>query len=341
MALIGTVACDNAQSAPELDHDLLDVRTLTGEVLSEAPILGRPYGVVLSGDILWVREGAGEPYLHAVDLRSGEIVESVGRNGAGPGEFDGTPFVLSASKRDPGSVWAFDLSLRRFTLVQPGHAPDAESRVVLLDGTPRVMKAVSMPDNEFVGVTASSEARFVRFDSTGARVTQRPGPLLGDASVPEAERRKATITGFAICPHPAGGFAVVYGTAGRVELYDSSASLVDTALVPFPSQPAFARDERTGRTRWVDDRSWYLDCEATSRHLYALFAGRSTTEFRGGQAAIGRFLHVFSWDDGELVSTFELDPPIGSIAINPAGTTLYGASVATAKIYRFRLPTTP
>jgi hypothetical protein len=328
-------------SAPELDHASLDAVLLTGEVLNDASTIGRLYGLVVSGDVLWVKEGAGEPYLHAIDAGSGAILESVGRDGRGPGEFDGAPFVLSADDLASGAVWAFDFTQQRFTLVHPDSAPEERSEIVHLDGTPRVLKAVRLSGNGFLGVSGDSSARFVFFDSTGARVAQVPGSLLGESSAPQEERRKATISFFLLCPHPTAGFVIAYGTAGRVELYNDSVQLTDLASVPFASDVRFARDERTGRTRWVDDRSWYLDCAVTHDHVYTLFAGRAHKDFRRGEASIGRFVHEFAWDDGSLERTFQLDPPVSSIAIDPSGTMLYGASMETATIYRFRLPPMP
>jgi hypothetical protein len=306
-------------------------------VFNESPIVGRPAGLELSGPVLWVRDAAGDPYLHALDASTGEVLQSVGRKGSGPGEFESV-FQLSAPSSQPGSVWAFDLQQQRLTFVTPDEPPSRSSPVIPLQGSPRVVKAVWVAPGEFVGVNEFPRERFVRFDSLGHRVATAPGELLGDSTVPEAARSKATITAFTICPDTNGGFALAYNAAGRVELYSPSAHLRDTVSVPYPSHANFVLDEKTNALKWSYDRVWYLGCDAGARNLYAVFGGRKRDAFPPEQWSVGRFLHVFSLEDGSLSAVYRLDPPVSDIQVGPDEITIYASSPLTAKVYKFTLP---
>lgn len=324
----------------EFDHEQFDVHVLRGDVLGESPIIGRPYGLSLSGDVLWVQDGAGDPELHALDVNTGQVIQSVGRRGSGPGEFKSV-FGTSVMGGEPGSAWVFDVRLQRLTLVHPDKPIEGDAQIVRLDGAPRIVRALWLTPATIIGVNEDPATRFVRFDSTGSRIAAVAGSLLGDPSIPEAARRRATITGFQICSERSRGFAMVFGTAGRVELYAPSARLLGTASVPYPSQPRFTRDRNTGTPKRLVDRVWYTDCDATDRHVYALFAGRREKKFPPDEMTTSRFLHVFSWDDGSLVRVVRLDPPVGNIQVDPTETTLYGSSLLTSRIYRFQLPADP
>jgi hypothetical protein len=154
--------------------------------------------------------------------------------------------------------------------------------------------------------------------------------------------RASATNGSGSCTRPDGrGFAVHYTGAGRIQLYDGDGRLVGLAKVPYPSEEIFKPDPRTRAIVHAPDREYYKDCKYSNRYLFALFKGRRIADNVPKSPASGsRFVHVFDLD-GRLLRVLQLDRPVTKIGINDSGTTLYGASLDEAAVYRFRLPPVP
>jgi hypothetical protein len=129
---------------------------------------------------------------------------------------------------------------------------------------------------------------------------------------------------------------VVHFLVGRIEFHDKDANLVRLARVPYPSDPKLETND-AGQVQWAMERGWYYDCTATHDFLYTLFSGRQASAYDEDARASGEFVHVFDWD-GNLKAAYRLDRDIRAIAISPAGTQLFAASIVDGGIYRFDLP---
>jgi len=319
----------------EIDHSALQPRTLVGTVLSEAPAIGSPLDLNVSGDYLWVSDGLGDPGLHVLDATTGELLHSLGRKGEGPGEFGNAPGSLEVFQSDPGAVWAWDMRLQRLTRFEPRPISEFEFQILRLDG-PRVRRVAWPRADHLIGVAMSQDERFTIFGQDGRAERSIPGPILGGDDIPMAARLNATDGPSKVCTWPDHGFAILNFFVGRVELYDLDAQFVRLAQAPFRSEVAFEFLEG-GRVQHVTSRAWYYDCAAHDENLFALFSGRLRSAFEGDERFSGRYVHVFGWD-GNLKGVLQLDHDIRGIALGESGSVLFASSLVDSKIYRYEIP---
>ena len=335
-----TIACGPPETTTEFTHAEFELSTVVGEVLNQSPAIGMPWDLEVSDSILWIADASGDPMVHAVDVNTGGLIRSLGRRGGGPGEFDGQVFGLSVRQGDvPGSVWAYDLEPKRLTRLDVGASSSTDYDIISLTSPGTVIRAFWVGADIIMGTGTTAQDRFVRFDSAGLLVDEISGVLVGDSSVPEAERAKVSFTGAQGCEHGNQGFAVIYFSIGRIELYDAQGALRRVAAVPYPSDAQFAHDPHRNRWSQIQDRRWYVSCTGTVDHLYALFSGRRYDAFDpySPEADVGRFIHIFSWDTGALVGVLKLDRAVSALSMNGDGSVLYASSEADAKVYRFVL----
>ncbi len=309
---------------------------VTGELLVESVAIGQPGRMVVDGDRLWINDKSGDPFLHLVDLRTGSVVRSRGRAGEGPGDF-GALVSLSVRPADSAAIWAFDLRYQRLTRVL---APGDEV-------TPRILH-VSSPFGRFhhlhwldthrlLGVGGSDSSRFQVLDSLGQVVAHYPGPLVGDTSVPLRTRENVS-TGVKVCPSPTGDrFASIVFFAGRLDIVDLREGVVRRAQTPIKADGVFAADS-LGRWSMPHPRTFYVDCVATARMIYAIYAGRRVEDFPSGMNMHGRFLHIFDWD-GTLIRIFALDRPYINIAVD-GDSILYLSARDAPTVRRYRIAPT-
>lgn len=324
------VACGHRRSARVYDHTsdgtialshaFLNPVQLRGRLLVNDPIIGNPRSMAINGGTLWISDRAGEPYLHAINIRSGQLFQSRGRHGEGPGDFSYAPLLMTRPG-DTTAVWAYDGGLRRMSRVDSGAAP---TRVMPSQDqqVSTIWSQVWITDRTRVGVGNTDTNRFVFSDTTGRLIRLAVGALLGADSVPAAARWDAS-SGFALCASPrARRIAIAFIYAGRIDILDDSAKVVASAAVPFPDSVRWVR-ARNGQV--FPDRSWYYyqDCVATPTRLYALFDGHRTDGPGRGRTSAARYVHVFDWS-GRLVSVLGLDHEASAIAVS--GDTLLFAS---------------
>jgi hypothetical protein len=320
---------DHADVMPELVG-------LTGELTNASPVMGRPSRLLVTDNYLWVQDAFGDPALHVLDARTGTHVRSMGRRGEGPGEFGRTSFGLLPDSPENAAVWAFDPANQRLLRFEPHHLPDSNQPIVRLASSLPIARVFRLPPDRFGGVTASDSSRFVLFDNRGNRLRTVPATLLGSEEMPRQERIRASTTNFTICVKPdSHAFAIVYGIAGRIDVYDAEAQFMHSVAVPYPSEVEFARDSITNRPVFRSHRRWYMDCAATNSFIYGLFSGRSSRAFSSGEVTSGEFVHVFSWD-GVLRGVLKLDQAVRAIAVS-GDSTMYASSLTEAAVYTFRL----
>ncbi|MES2306141.1 MAG: BF3164 family lipoprotein [Gemmatimonadota bacterium] len=306
---------------------------LTGAPLLESDKIGRPGQMRLIGDLLWVSDRSGDPYIHVVATKRGSLLRSYGASGEGPGDFVSIS-MMSVRPGDLHGPWVFDGSVRRMTRLY-ADTVDSKPRIIAarFDGLSWI--GIWLGANRLVSVGDLDTNRYTLFDTTGARIATVAGALPGADSV-DIEARRNVGTGVLLCASPeAGRFATLYVGAGRIDILDTTATLVGHAAVPFPSDGEF---RRSADGRWHSGDIWrhYADCAATPKYLYALFAGHRTDGSPGGGIPVlALHVHVFDWS-GKLIEVLRLDRDASTLAV--AGDSILYTGSEGKGLYRYRLP---
>jgi TolB-like 6-blade propeller-like len=320
----GTVAIANAGLHPENPEPRL--------LLSDTT-LGVPWHLGVQGNRLWVADHSGNPYLHVVDIPSGRIIFSAGQHGEGPGDFEAAP-QFTRRPGDAGAIWAYDYVLKRLM-----REVDTPTRGYAIDRPPQAFVEVNsylwLSRNRLVGIGDMDTNRVILSDTSGDLVAVREADLLGPDSVPLLARRAAS-GGFVACAGPAvQRFAVLYQLGGRIDIFDSAGRFVTHAQVPFPTNGEWALSPRH-QSLWAQpDWFFYIDCDATPRYLYALFAGHRTDGPNGGRIKAARYVHVFDWD-GHLVKVIGLGHEMSTIAVS-GDSLLFAAGLNGEGIFEYHL----
>ncbi len=326
-----------ADGTPAISHADLHPQYPEPRLLVSDPIIGDPGHLGVQGDRLWVGDRSGDPYLHAVDIATGEVSVSMGRHGEGPGDFKKMP-QFSHRPGDDAGIWAYDDGLKRMT--RETGRPTADYAIfhppsAFVD----VYALLWLARNRLVGIGDMDTNRIIISDTSGHLLAMHNAALLGADSIPLLARRAAS-GGFAACASPvARRFAVLYQLGGRIDIFDSAGLFVVRASVPFASNGDWAMSPRR-HTLWAQaDWFYYIDCDATSRYLYALFAGHRTDGPHGGRVRAARYVHVFDWD-GQLVNVIGLNHEMSTIAVS-GDTTLFAAGQNGEGIFEYRLEANP
>jgi len=337
---VGLSGCEAGQTGgypanASLQRLMGDAPLLEATEVSAAPILGRPAGLALTGGVLWVRDAAGDPGLHLIEPGSGELMQSVGTRGDGPGGFSSSPFGLLKDAKEAGVIWAWDPGLQRLTRFEPRPLEEYELETVRLEGSPIVQRVVRVDSGRVIGVAGSDEARLALFAPNGRRERTVSFPLPGPDDAPHRSRVNAANQAIVLCSWPGRGFVLAHTQFERIEYYDNNGEFVRLAHVPAPSEPIFEPNEAGVPTfRWR--RSHYIGCAASDHRLYALYAGRDLSS-DWALTSSGNAIHVFGWD-GRLHGAYRLDMDVSSIEIDPDALLLYATSFVDSGIYRFALP---
>jgi hypothetical protein len=335
-------ACDQPRASdggrpPYFDHTRFQPGLLRGEILTGAPVIGRPVDPGISGQRLWIADAAQDPSVHMLDMGNGELLMSMGRKGEGPGDFSARPHLHVRPGDTAGAIWTWDRPLQRLTRLDP-EAPLTDPTTITVEPGPGGLayRVVWLEPDRLVGIHASEETRFSLLSASGERLRSVPGELLGPKEVSQSLRMRQTTSGFYACPWPGRGFVMIYFRVGRIEFYDREAQLVRLADVPFASE-AFTEDPE-GDFVPAPDRNYYRSCAVHDDRLFAGFSGRADSDYEDPTPASYaiEFLHVFDWD-GVLRQVYALEPEIHAIAIAGDGGVLFGTSLNTAAIYRYPL----
>ena len=341
------VACDGAPSGNSpydidstrslLSHQAFHPVPLAGRRVNSSLILGQPGGLARTGKFLWILDYAQDPFLHVVDLESGDIVRSFGRRGEGPGEF-GTMTSINAPDPNGQIVWAFDGRLQRFTrLSLDANLETQPFQAAVQRPAPLLVRALFIQGGRVVGLSSTDSSRFLILDTAGNLLARHKGPLLGPDSIRTEERLRLS-HGVSLCEMGVDhGFAVAYFAAGRIERHDAGADLVNLFSVPFSSNGLFIRDKVTSALTASRGRYYYRDCKSTRRFVFALFSGRWEQAFPPNTSQWSNFVHVFD-QSGNLKVVLQLDHTAFGIAVGEGDSTLYTASIEDAAIYQYHLP---
>jgi hypothetical protein len=242
---------------------------------------------------------------------------------------------LLPTSGDSGGVVVYDPQLRRLTTF---HLDEAGRQVVdtmlYLRMSPQPRRVTAF-GHRYLGWLSEPGPRWMVFGGEDSTVKLIDGPLIGASDIPFRERMHAS-SALVVCVRPdARRFAVLYVSAGRIEMHDSNAAFIRLAAVPDSSNGDFEQ-QPGGGWKWSRHRYYYSDCAATPQYLFALFSGNE----EGPAAEVtfaGRDMEVFDWD-GNLKGRFKLSIPIVRFALDPTGEALYGSATDGVTIYRFDVP---
>lgn len=331
-AVLLVVACGRGEVGQPPASDTLSAVAFTSD-----PGIGTGDEIAVTSRFLWVTDVSGDPFVHLVDRASGKVRQSIGRRGEGPGEYQSAQLVFPLlSSSDQVSV--YDPQLRRFTtLIADSSGVVTTVSVQDMRTVVPIPRQVGRVGTGIVGWLPDSAQRWASYDSALKLVAIVGGPLVGPREVEWRIRAQAS-SNMRICGHPDGSrFAVVYGSAARIEIHAVEGHLITLGQTPDTTDGEFAtRDGGGGALRWDRTHYRYSGCAATSALVFALYSGQP--EGRPEDVAwAGDQVHVLRWD-GTLLHTYYIDTRLTSLTLNPSGSALYGMGRDGSTIYEIELP---
>jgi hypothetical protein len=341
-ALSFLVACSASRSDPpenpDLDtalwisHAALKPVLLTGEPVTRDIAIGVPAWMEIQGSTLWLTDRLGDPFVHVVDLRTGRVLVSFGRSGAGPGDFQAVT-NMSVRPHDESAVWVFDANLGRITRV--GEGPVVSPAIIRQPSGELIERMLWVSHDRLLAINHSDTARYVVVDTTSHILGRIPANLLGSDSLPRSQRI-AHSTGLVVCSNPESDrLAILYVHGGRIDIHDLTGQFIRRSAVPFPSNGGLQRDS-AGKLYWHDVRDYYVSCGTSNRHLFALFSGVRLKRPGGAGTIVAEMVHEFDWD-GRFVGAYRLDRLTTAI-VAQSDSVLYGAASDASGIFRYRIP---
>jgi len=300
---------------------------LAGTVLNASPVLALPKRIAVVGDYLVVIDAASDSALHVFDRHTGRLARSVGRRGKGPGEFEGA-WALSQDVHADGTVWVYDLALRRLTRVPLSANADEHAsarRMLHLSGGAVLTGPRWIAPDTILSLGFLMDARVALFDSTGRRSGAMGRPLFSPEAGQPMQAAQALLAA-----HPDHRrFAIANRYVSRIELLDLARGTIQSVAGPVAVNPGPA----------VIDlgRFAYVDVVATATRVVALFSGRTVEEYEG-DAGFGNVLHVFDWE-GRFLGAYRLDADVLAIAADEGGDAVYALRHdPVPAVVRYRLP---
>lgn len=298
---------------------------LAGRVLTDTLSLAFPRDLLAHDDRIAVLDSRGEFALQVFDSKGNRLAVA-GREGAGPGEFV-SPRSIFERPGHPGAVWLYDSRLNRLTAYDLSELDSAEIRPtgILQLETELVMESPRWLDStSLVALNTMfqpAEGRFMIFASNGAPQTSMGEPPPGADGVPAFIRQQAY--GGEIAVHPDGSrFILASNNAGRLELFTAEGSR-SVFATPDPFDPDYRpAPDGINMFRGPKFRFGYIDVDAASERVYALFSGKRFHD-HPQTAYTGNQVHVFDWD-GSLLRVLMLDADLFAITVDDEERQLYG-----------------
>jgi hypothetical protein len=302
------------------DHNEYLAGTLLGEPLVQADVLGLPLTLASAGDQLFIGDAALSPAIHVARLSDGEILESIGRRGEGPGEFMALPRFFGGAWGTEERIWAYDPALGRATGIPLGgrvrrDEDGFEVRRLGLDFSIHDLRPLS--DTLLVGWGLWDSARLVIMGHDGKAIG-------GLGTVPDPPslktlnpmlRQRAYQPFIAVSPDRS-KVALAAWRASRVDLFPEpmeGREISTDGPFSFPADVELTETLRANRLmRGPASRAGHLGIAATESAVITLFSGRLEYAFRDRMDE-GEFLHVYQWD-GSFVRAYRLDRAARAIA---------------------------
>jgi hypothetical protein len=293
-------------------------------ILTDSDKLAIPAWMTSVGSHLVVIDLAADSALHVIDRSTGELTRSIGRRGAGPGEFE-TLWSLDPVAGSETALWAYDGGLSRLSYVdldesylEQGRLGERSINLI----SPSLLTGIARTDDgEFVSTGYFPEGRLGVFDDSGKLIDTR-------GSVPVASRdmepllRQYLYQG-RTASHPDHHLlAVASRYASLVEIYRSDGELVAVGDAPLEISPDVRWvSYETGYHVHEDTEFGYVDVAGSRDLVFALFSGRTAAD-SPGRRNFGSEVHVFDWD-GALRGVIRLQADAIGVAVDDEAKSLY------------------
>ncbi|MDP2469832.1 MAG: BF3164 family lipoprotein [Candidatus Palauibacterales bacterium] len=292
--------------------------SLSGELLYDGEMLAMPTRIAITNDRIALVDGFAERPVHLLDA-SGRYLAGFGRQGEGPGEFEGPRAIEPTA--DGSGFWVFDMSLSRLTLVEPDgwdSTPASERLILPIHGPAPVTSLVRRVDDTFLAAGFFGEGRLGHF-TRGGDYEGATGSIPAPEVDAPPEVRQHAYRGTLKAAPSLDRLVLANRHAGYLEVFDAEGESLRRIEGPYPFEPGIdvVIGERGPAFAPGDDlRFGYVDVAVTDDRIYALFSGR-TRAGHPGEAIYGREVHVFDWNGG-LVSVLLLDADAMAIAVDVA-----------------------
>ncbi|MGH7562454.1 MAG: hypothetical protein ACRENB_15715, partial [Gemmatimonadales bacterium] len=295
-------------------------------VIGDSSQFGIISSLLVLGDRILVADVFTDPHISLIRLRDGRVLNRLGRNGAGPGEFR-QPIWLDAAAGLPGLVWAYDGPLRRLTLIDPNAPWHEATRKTVQLRTGTSPKHFVWLKGEWRANGLFPDYLFLHFDTAGQQGAKVRGTPPFTSDVPDTGRRRFQLNDNVLAGDPGSGrWAVAFTYVSRIDVWSGERQDV-TIRGPRP----VAMDGRDHHgTSTKDYQFAYTALAASSRHLYAAFSGASSNE-----SGFATRLHVFRWN-GDFLGEVALDTPVTALAVSANRQELYVAGMEpfpTIRVY--------
>lgn len=334
-AIIWFLGCSGStpERAPS-DAAMARHDTLSATAVVRNDLFGTLSRVVVVGSQIWVLDRKGEPFLHEIDLESGQLIRSRGRRGGGPGEFRRIATVGAIGQ---DSIGVFDESLGRLTRigVHSGSWEGSPSIPLGELGGMLVLSLLPLPGGQWLGKTYADSGSFVVLHADGTLSRTVAVPMLGGRDTPLQARKAASVQG-GYCASPDGRFmAVAYAYAPRVTIVELGTGRSHNAETPATAEPRWM--ERDGGVTINDSTVFYRDCVITERSVFALFLGKNIRLDGAATGLDAATVHVFDLE-GQLTAVWSLEKGISTLAYDPLNGRLIGAAVGEGEVVGLTLP---
>lgn len=336
--LLVLTACSERSSdtgdEPPTRAGLQRTERISARVVDSSEELAIPADLTLVGDHLVLINNHADSVIRVYRAETGEHMLSFGRQGRGPGEFEGA-WSLDAAPGSANTFWIYDIALQRLTGVDLardfGSARAYRENIVSLQGGGPPTSPVWIGDTLFLSPGYfEAPGRLAHFAASGRMLRVVGDPPPGNPDTPLPVRQHAYQS--TARPNPQRTLiAVATRHADRLDVYRPDGTVVASAARPDQFEPVYTVGQAGGQptmTTGDELRFGYIDLATTNRYIYALYSGLRRAD-APGRANFGRVVRIFDWN-AKLVRTLELDQPVLSIAADPADRRVYAVRIDPA-----------
>lgn len=312
------------------------VDSTVSEPFGPPDLIARPLEMMASGPYLFITD-IKPPYVHVLDVTTGDHRRSFGLEGEGPGSFPSTPFAVAGSARGD-TVW--------FYQSQPGRLSGVAIHDLFVD-TIFPISATRTVDLRLAGTFSidgpDAAGNLLGMNEVPHGIETFTYSLPADSIIARGilalddKRMDPSFFGQAyqgiLCYVPQRDvWLQFYRSAGRADIIDVTGAIRGEVPIPFHWLPHVEESsKRPGRMIFnfflPQTRHAYAGCAVTERFVYALYHGHIN-----GDADFKQYLHrlppgevqVFDMSFN-LVRTFILDHATEVLAVPPGDTVLFSA----------------
>lgn len=358
LLLITLTACGRSDTGPVSDTGDEFLRTasdLVDSTVSEAfgppDLIARPLEMMASGTYLFVTD-IQPPYVHILDVITGDHKRSFGLQGEGPGDFSSTPLAVAGSILGD-TVW--------FLQARPGRLSGMATQDLSVDTLPSISAtrafdlgegstySVDGPDGtgNLLGMAESPDGiETFTYSLSGDSLVARGTLALNDTRMDRSSLGQA-YQGILCYVAERGVWLQFYRNAGRTDIIDVTGAIRGEVPIPFQWLPHVEESaKQPGRIIFSyflpRTRHAYSGCAVTERFVYALYLGHLNGE-GGGRKYFDRLppaeVQVFDMSFN-LVKTFVLDHATSVLAVPPGDSVLFSVKSDSTgtQIRRTRVP---